>query len=116
MIEAQTPAPSSKRLLVDIGLAFLMVYVAVLAITLTYELAFLSIPQSMFLFFLFLLFPFVAIPHDPIGLIYIAFFIALFVLILRYVPSRYRKFALAAALGGWEYYGLYCLILVTGGA
>ena len=93
-----------------------MVFAVVLIIGLTKDFALMSIPKSMFLFILCLVFPFIAVFHDWVGLFYIILFGLLFFLIFQYASSKHRKFYLAAALGSWGYYGLYCMVLVTGGA
>lgn len=105
-----------EKNLIDIGIAFGIVYGILLIIVLTVDFSSMAIAEALFGLFLSLVFPFIAVFVEPIGLLFIALFGVAFALIFRYIPPAYIKYGLAVTLAGWVLYGMYCTVLVTGGA
>jgi len=106
------------KTLTDVGFAFLIAFLMVLAFDLMYKFSLnlfgspsTPILNAFLLFLVTLVTPVVTIGLNPIRFFYLTLLVAVFVLIFKYMPTRYRKYGLAAALTGWVTYGGFSILL-----
>jgi hypothetical protein len=120
-VTGETPndetAPNPRiRAAIDVFTALAVAVAVVAVFQIAWDWPKVSLGKSVGFFVFGFYFPILAPGVDFRTAIYLAAFIGLFWAVVRYIPTPYRIFALAVAIVGFEVYGMWCLMLVTGGA